>query len=161
MLFLIHIFKGGIYLKYEISNGTLAIVPNEDDNSLIYEDNERFIVEESPFKIMEDSCKYFGSTYKGRKDSAKEILGAEYKIPVVIEDSTNLIVFPTTSPKAEDCAWICLNRVKNINKVDSFNTKITFDNDRELIVPCSYRSIENQLSRASRLDVILRKRKKL
>ncbi|MBQ1550652.1 MAG: competence protein ComK [Bacilli bacterium] len=148
-------------MKYEISNGTLAIVPNEDDNSLIYEDNERFIVEESPFKIMEDSCKYFGSTYKGRKDSAKEILGAEYKIPVVIEDSTNLIVFPTTSPKAEDCAWICLNRVKNIKKVDSFNTKITFDNDRELIVPCSYRSIENQLSRASRLDVILRKRKKL
>ncbi len=147
-------------MKYEISNGTLAIVPNEDDNSLIYEDNERFIVEESPFKIMEESCKYFGSTYKGRKDSAKEILGAEYKIPVVIEDSTNLIVFPTTSPKAEDCAWICLNRVKNINKVDSFNTKITFDNDRELIVPCSYRSIENQLSRASRLDVILRKRKK-
>ena len=108
-------------MKYEISNGTLAIVPNEDDNSLIYEDNERFIVEESPFKIMEDSCKYFGSTYKGRKDSAKEILGAEYKIPVVIEDS----------------------------------------NDKELIVPCSYRSIENQLSRASRLDVILRKRKKL
>ena len=148
-------------MKYEISNGTLAIVPNEDDNSLIYEDNERFIVEESPFKIMEESCKYFGSTYKGRKDSAKEILGAEYKIPVVVEDSTNLIVFPTTSPKAEDCAWICLNRVKNINKVDSFNTKITFDNDRELIVPCSYRSIENQLSRASSLDVILRKRKKL
>ena len=31
-------------MKYEISNGTLAIVPNEDDNSLIYEDNERFIV---------------------------------------------------------------------------------------------------------------------
>ena len=148
-------------MKYEISNGTLAIVPNEDDNSLIYEDNERFIVEETPFKIMEESCKYFGSNYKGRKDSAKEILGAEYKIPVVIEDSTNLIIFPTTSPQAEDCAWICLNRVKNISKVDSFNTKIVFDNDRELIVPCSYRSIENQLSRASRLDVILRKRKKL
>ena len=146
-------------MKYEISNGTLAIVPNEDDNSLIYEDNERFIVEETPFKIMEESCKYFGSTYKGRKDSAKEILGAEYKIPVVIEDSTNLIIFPTTSPQAEDCAWICLNRVKNISKVDSFNTKIVFDNDRELIVPCSYRSIENQLSRASRLDLILRNHK--
>ena len=148
-------------MNYEISQGTLAIIPNEDQNSLVYEDEERFIVEETPFKIMEESCKYFGSTYKGRKDSAKEILGAEYKIPVVIEDSTNLIIFPTTSPQAEDCAWICLNRVKNISKVDSFNTKIVFDNDRELIVPCSYRSIENQLSRASRLDVILRKRKKL
>ena len=56
---------------------------------------------------------------------------------------------------------VIVQGIKNINKVDSFNTKITFDNDRELIVPCSYRSIENQLSRASRLDVILRKRKKL
>ena len=148
-------------MKYEISKGTLAIIPNEDHNSLVYEDNDRFIIEETPFQIMEESCKYFGSTYKGRKDSAKKILGAEYKVPIIIEDYNNVIVFPTTSPTSDDCAWICLNRVKNISKVDSFNTKIVFDNDRELIVPCSYRSIENQLSRASRLDVILRKRKKL
>ena len=146
-------------MKYEISNGTLAIVPNEDDNSLIYEDNERFIVEETPFKIMEESCKYFGSTYKGRKDSAKEILGAEYKIPVVIEDSTNLIIFPTTSPSAEDCCWISLKRVKKIEKIDCNNTKIIFDNNKEIIVDCSYRTIENQLSRASRLDLILRNHK--
>ena len=145
-------------MKYEISNGTLAIVPNEDDNSLIYEDNERFIVEESPFKIMEDSCKYFGSTYKGRKDSAKKILGAEYKVPIIIEDYNNVIVFPTTSPTADDCAWISLKRVKGIEKIDTYNTRIIFDNGREIIVPTSYRSIENQLSRASRLDVILRKR---
>ena len=72
-------------MKYEISNGTLAIVPNEDDNSLIYEDNERFIVEESPFKIMEDSCKYFGSTYKGRKDSAKEILARAFNLESIEE----------------------------------------------------------------------------
>ena len=152
--------KGDI-MKYEINRGTLAIVPQEDERSLIYEDNESYVVDQKPFSIMEESCKYFGSTYEGRKNGARNILGAEYKVPIVIEDSNNLIVFPTTSPKAEDCAWICLNRVKNIKKVDSFNTKITFDNDRELIVPCSYRSIENQLSRASRLDVILRKRKKL
>ena len=146
-------------MKYEISKGTLAIIPNEDHNSLVYEDNDRFIIEETPFQIMEESCKYFGSTYKGRKDSAKEILGAEYKIPIIIEDSSNLIIFPTTSPTAIDCAWICLNRIKNIEKVDVYNTRIVFDNNREIIVPCSYRSIENQLSRASRLEFILNKRK--
>ena len=55
-------------MKYEFSNGTLAIVPNEKDNSLVYEDDDRYIVEQTPFKIMEESCKYFGSTYEGRKD---------------------------------------------------------------------------------------------
>ena len=145
-------------MKYEISKGTLAIVPNEDNNSLVYEDNERYIIDQKPFQIMEESCKYFGSTYKGRKESAKSMLGAEYKVPIIIEDTNNLILFPTTSPTAEDCVWISLKRVKSIEKVDSFNTRIIFDNDREIIVPSSFRSVENQLSRASRLDVIIRKR---
>lgn len=146
-------------MKYEVSKGTLAIIPNEKDQSLVYEDTERYIIDETPFQIMEESCKYFGSTYEGRKNGAKEILGAEYKVPIVVEDSDNLIVFPTTSPLAEDCVWISLKRVKKIQKIDSNNTKIIFDNNQEIIVACSYRSVENQLSRASRLDLILRNHK--
>ena len=49
-------------MKYEISRGTLAIVPNDKENSVVYEDEERYIVDETAFKIMEESCKYFGST---------------------------------------------------------------------------------------------------
>ena len=147
-------------MNYEINQGTLAILPNENENSLVYEDEERFIVDQSPYSIMEESCKYFGSTYKGRKESAKEMLGANYKVPIIIEDYNNVIIFPTTSPTSEDCAWISLKRVKGIEKIDIYNTRIIFDNGREIIVPVSYRSIENQLSRASRLDVILRKRLK-
>ena len=145
-------------MKYEISKGTLAIVPEKDERSLVYEDDEKYIIEESPYKIMEESCKYFGSTYKGRKESSKAILGADYKVPIIIEDTNNLIVFPTAAPKSDDCVWISLKRVKRIEKYDVYSTRIIFDTDRESIVPCSYRSIENQLSRASRLDVIMRKR---
>lgn len=150
---------GKMIMKYEISKGTLAVVPNEYNSSLIYEDENRYIIEESPYNIMDDSCKYFGSTYEGRKNGAKEILGAEYKVPIVVEDTDNLIVFPTTSPSSDACCWIVLKRVRKIEKVDSNNTKIIFDNNVELIVPSSYRSIENQLSRASRLDLILRNHK--
>lgn len=146
-------------MKYEVSNGTLAIVPNEEKSSLVYEDDERFIIEQSPFRIMEESCKYFGSTYEGRKDSAKAILGAEYKVPIVVEDGNNLVVFLTTSPQSSECVWISLKRIKKFEKIDACNTKIIFDNNKEIIVPCSYRSIENQVSRASRLDFVLRKRK--
>ena len=146
-------------MKYEISRGTLAIVPNSEENSLVYEDDSRYIVNETPFKIMEDSCKYFGSTYNGRKDSAKSILGAEYKVPIIVEENNNIIVFPTTSPSSADCVWISLGRIKYFEKIDSSNTKIVFDNNREIIVQCSYRTIENQVSRASRLDLVMRNRK--
>jgi len=150
---------GKMIMKYEFSKGTLAVVPNDKNNSLVYEDDHRYIVNEPPFVIMEDSCKYFGSTYEGRKNGSRDLLGAEYKVPIVIEDSNNLIVFPTTSPSSEDCAWISLKRVKKTVKVDGNNTKIIFDNNVELIIPSSYRSIENQLSRASRLDLVLRNHK--
>lgn len=146
-------------MNYEVSKGTLAIVPNEKNSSLVYEDDTRYIINQTPFEIMEESCKYFGSTYEGRKNGAKEILGAEYKVPIVVEDSDNLIIFPTTSPQSEDCVWISLKRVKKIEKIDHDNTKIIFDNNKEIIVDCSYRTIENQLSRASRLDLILRNHK--
>lgn len=146
-------------MEYEINRGTLAIMPNENASSLVYEDDDRFLIHQTPFQIMEDSCKYFGSTYEGRKDSAKAILGAEYKVPVIVEDMDNLIVFPTTSPRADDCIWISLKRIKNFEKVDSINTKVIFDNNKEIIVPVSYRTLENQISRASRLDFMMRKRK--
>lgn len=145
--------------KYEFSKGTLAIIPNEGDTSLVFEDQDKYIIQNKPFKIMEDSCRYFGSSYEGRKEGSKSILGAEYKVPIVIEDSSNLIAFPTTSPYADDCIWISLNRIYNIQRIDNYNTKIIFDNGAEIVIPCSFRSVENQISRASRLDLVLKNRK--
>lgn len=146
-------------MKYEITNGTLAVLPNNKEDSLVYEDDDRYVVSQTPFEIMESSCLYFGSSYEGRRAGAKDILGAEYKVPIVVDDSDNLIVFPTTSPLSEDCVWISLKHLKKFEKVDANNTKIIFQNDKEIIVPSSYRSIENQVSRASRLDYIIRNRK--
>ena len=37
--------------KYEFSRGTLAIVPNEGNTSLVLEDEDRYIVQEKPFQI--------------------------------------------------------------------------------------------------------------
>ena len=145
-------------MKYEITNGTLAVLPNNKEDSLVYEDDDRYVVSQTPFEIMESSCLYFGSSYEGRRAGAKDILGAEYKVPIVVDDSDNLIVFPTTSPLSEDCVWISLKHLKKFEKVDANNTKIIFQNDKEIIVPSSYRSIENQVSRASRLDYIIRNR---
>lgn len=146
-------------MNYEISKGTLAVVPNEKLGSLVYEDDDRYLVSQTPFEVMESSCLYFGSSYEGRKEGAKNILGAEYKVPILIDDTDNIILFPTTSPLSQDCAWISLRHVQKYERIDANNTKIVFDNGKEIIVPTSFRSIENQISRAARLDYTIRIRK--
>ena len=146
-------------MNYEISKGTLAVVPNEKLGSLVYEDNDRYLVNQTPFEVMESSCLYFGSSYEGRKEGAKNILGAEYKVPILIDDTDNIILFPTTSPLSQDCAWISLRHVQKYERIDANNTKIVFDNGKEIIVPTSFRSIENQISRAARLDYTIKIRK--
>lgn len=146
-------------MKYEINDGTLAVISLDEENTSILEDNHEYSVIQNAYEIMDSSCKYFGSSYNGRKEGAKEILGAEYKVPIVVEDSRNIIFFPTTSPKDKECIWLSLKHIMKYEEIDYNQTKIVFDNNKEIIVPISYRSIENQVLRATRLESLLRKRK--
>ena len=72
-------------MKYEISKGTLAIVPNEE-KSMVYEDGERYIIDETPFNIMEESCLYFGSSYEGKKELKRYlVLNIKYQLLLKIQ----------------------------------------------------------------------------
>lgn len=151
--------KGG-KIMYEINDGTLAILFNEQGKCEILEDDCQYIVDEKPYKIMDYSCQYFGSSYEGREKGSQKMLGSSrYKVPVIVEETKNLIFFPTVSPSSYDCSWLALNKIKKYEKSDQ-NTKITFQNNKEIIVPISYRTIENQVLRATRLESIMHNRKK-
>lgn len=147
-------------MKYEINEGTLAIMPVGDDTSKVFEDEIQYVIEQKPFQIMDDSCKYFGSSYKGRKEGAKSILGDGYKIPILIEDSRNIVFFPTISPQDSECIWLASRKIERIEYIDELNSKVIFDNGQEITIPISYRSLENQLLRATRLESVVRNRKK-
>ncbi len=146
-------------MNYEINEGTLAVIAMEGNKSKILEDNNEYIIDNTPFKIMDYSCKYFGSSYEGRKEGTKAILNVDYKVPIIVENSSNLIFFPTSSPTATDCSWISLKDIKSFNEIEHIGTEITFYNDKKIIIPVSKRMIENQVLRASRLDLIIRNRK--
>ena len=122
----------------------LAIVPNKE-NSKIYEDNDIYSVKQNCYQIMDNSCKYFGSSYEGRSDGAKSISGMSYKVPIMV--SENLIFFPTSSPLDDDCSWINFEKVEDLEKMNYNQTKIIFNNGVNIVVPFSYRTIENQLFR--------------
>ncbi len=143
---------------YEINEGTVALLPVSKNQTKVYEDEEELEINKTPYEIMEESCAYFGSTYAGRQVGAQTILGNGYKVPIIVEESKDMIFFPTLSPTSSSCWWLALNHIEKVEKVGE-NTKIHFDTGLELIIPISYRSLQNQLLRATRLQTILKKRK--
>ena len=146
-------------MNYEINEGTLAVISMDDSKSRVLEDNKEYVINTKAFDIMDNSCKYFGSSYEGRKEGTKSILNIDYKVPIVVESSGNLIFFPTSSPLSEDCSWISLKDIESFKEIDNQSTEITFHNGIKITIPVSKRMIENQVLRASRLDLIIRNRK--
>ena len=144
--------------QYEINSSTLAVLPVDEETSKVLEEEGEYYVKRPVINIIDDSCKYFGSSLKGRNEGTKSLIGGNYKLPVVIEESRNIIFFPTSSPRLEDCAWISLNNLENYFN-ESRNGIVKFKNGSTLNVGISIFSLENQVLRASRLENVLRKRK--
>ncbi|MBE6146757.1 MAG: competence protein [Firmicutes bacterium] len=144
--------------KYEISKETIAIIGQDDDKTRVLEYDTDKILNEKAYQVMDYSCSYFGSSYQGRVDGSRKMLGANYKLPIIVEESSNMIFFPTTSPTLSDCSWISLNAVEFIDG-DSENSIINFKNGKKIDVPISKSSLENQILRATRLQYLLNSRK--
>ena len=147
--------------EYEINDATLAIIPDKKANSLILEEGTEYKIEAKPLKIIDYSCKYFGSSYVGRREGSKQILQTAYKLPIMIEDTRNIVFFPTNSPEETECSWLALNKIEKIRPLSSRNnyTEIEFANGKILALPISYKSLENQILRASRLESVIRNRR--
>ena len=111
-------------------------------------------------KIIEKSCEFFGSSYMGRRTGTKVLTGISHKSPIIIEESTNMIYFPTTSPRLIGCIWIALDKIKEYREVNG-KILVFFKNGRKIFINISYGSFDNQYLRATKLEYILRSRKKL
>ena len=89
---------------YEISNKTCALISRGPSTTEIIEENQSFIINKPINKILNESCKYYGSTLEGRLQGSKTILGMCYKLPIIVESSNELVFFPTISPYSENCS---------------------------------------------------------
>lgn len=146
-------------MKYEINDETVAIIPISSSKTKIIELTKEYVIPQPTFEILEENCEYYGSTYDGRIKAAQRILNFSYKLPLLIEESENIIFFPTKASTSKDCCWINHNFVKKREKSGK-NTKVLFKNGVEEEFNISKLSFENQLLRASMLDTIIDKRKR-
>ena len=144
--------------EYEINDDTLAIIPIDECRSKIIEKAKSFIVNQPTIKIIDVSCQYFGSSYQGRFLGTKNLIGISHKAPIIIEESKEIIFFPTTSPRLFNCAWISLKNLQNYKR-NNDSTTIIFNNGHLLNLEISYATVDSQVLRAARLESVLRLRK--
>ena len=117
-----------------------------------------FYVNKGTTAIMEDSCLYFGSTLDGRRKGTQDMIGVNYKAPIIVEESKEMIFFPTSSSRYHDSVWISLKHIHNYYMENNFLV-IEFENQQKVYLKYSYGIIDNQILRATRLESTLRGRK--
>ena len=144
--------------SYEVNKDTVALVPKGESKTIVYELDDSFIVDESPLQIMEESCEYFGSSFDGRVIGTSKLVGYTHKVPIIVEESKDLIFFPTLSPKNNDCSWLSY---KHISKIEKYKEKTMIEllNGKKIIINASNAIIDNQLYRCFRLKNTLQNRK--
>ena len=145
---------------YEISKETLAIIPYGKDSSIVYEKDCNFIVNETPNNIMDDSCKYYGSSINGRQQGTTKLTGITYKVPIIVSEEGNIIFFPTSSQRLKKCCWVSLNNIESYYYDFEKNLCIIiFDNKEKIEFDMSYCILNNQILKSHRLESIINKRK--
>ncbi|HJV17246.1 MAG TPA: competence protein ComK [Bacillales bacterium] len=126
--------------------------------SQIYEMEDEFTSPFKPMDIIKKSCEYFSSSYEGRKDGTKQLIGITHKVPIAIDPSNFIYFFPTTSPNRSECIWVSHEHVLKYHRIASNQTEVTFQNKQSYIFPISYSSFENQLLRTALLRTKLMQR---
>ena len=146
-------------MDYEINNNTIALI-FENNSTKVYEvENELIINNKTPNNIIKISCEYFGSSYEGRIKGTNAMTGLTHKVPIIIEETCEIIFFPTSSSRLNDCSWLRSKYIKKYEKYEKNKVKILTINDKEIVLNCSYETINNQILRSSRLESIIRYRK--
>lgn len=145
-------------MDYEITYDTQVILPINSKKTKIIELDEEYIVDSSTLKVLEHSCEYFGSSFEGRKEGTKKLLGITHKAPIIVEESRKIIFFPTQSPENKDCIWINLEKIDKYYKINQKKSAVQFKNGDILEFDVSIGSLTNQILRATRLKYILEER---
>lgn len=149
-------------MDYEINNETLVIMPFENNKSYIMETDAEYYIPSPTMKVIKHSCEYFGSSYEGRSFGTSKLLGIHHKTPIIIEETNNIVFFPTTSPKNNDCVWLSCENISNFYKNnETLNTVVEFKNKQKIELAISVHSFSNQYLRSCRLKSVIFSRKAL
>lgn len=143
---------------YEIDLSTLMLIGIDDENTKVITSDSEIIVNCNSKKIIDNSCKFFGSTLNDRVKMTNRLVNISSKSPIIIEETRNIIFFPLRSVRDKNNIWIAYNNLDKYIKKDD-KTVFYFKNGKSVDINFSYYIIDNQVTRSLMLDYEIRKRR--
>lgn len=144
---------------YEINLSTLLLIGEENDTTRVITYDSDFVVNENSRKIIDNSCRYFGSSLSSRTKMTSSLINIKSKTPIVIEETREIIFFPLKSTREKNNIWISFNNLEKYEQDDK-KTILHFKNKIDYVLEFSYYIIDNQVTRSLILDYELNKRRK-
>lgn len=84
---------------YEIDLSTLLLIGIDEESTKIVTLTDEFIIHENVKTIIDNSCKFFGSSLTDRIKTTNRLINITSKSPIIIEESRNIIFFPLKSTR--------------------------------------------------------------
>ncbi len=137
--------------NYTINSATLMLLPYRKKYTKVVEVNNVYYVNKPVIKILKYSCRFFGVNYESRRQATKNLTNISSKSPILVEETRGIIFFPTKSPREDDCAWISFG---NLISYDECGKKcmLKFNGNKKIVINISYYIIDNQVTRALKLE---------
>ena len=145
---------------YEFSSKTLALIPIGLNKIHIIEEDNELDINNSFMNIIDYNCKINGSSYLGRYESSKLLIGLSSKLPILLEEIGREIYIPTNSIRNMNCCWISYNNLKDYYKNDK-KVVLVFKNNKKLVLDISYIVFEKQILKVNKLLLKLNCKKRL
>ena len=149
-------------VSYQIKKETQALVPKYDEFgnlcTVVYELYGTYTVNQSPRRLLEENCSFYGCAYEGCLKAAKAILGLKQMVPICINQALQLYVMPTCSPDSDQCCWLALDHIREIEEYGHKQAKVTLTNRTSLIIEAHKDTLEARKAKTALLYYTLERR---
>ncbi|MBM7601665.1 competence protein ComK [Virgibacillus halotolerans] len=143
--------------SYEITPLTLAIISHKGKKNIttVLEKEAEYTIHQSPSKVIDDACKFFGASLKGRQEGTRNVCGITHKAPISIDPLSGMYFFPTYSPTNPNCSWLAHTHINDLQQAAGKLTEIIFKNGKRIMIEASYGSLLNQVNRTAQFRYLL------
>ncbi|MEK5483910.1 competence protein ComK [Viridibacillus sp. FSL R5-0888] len=107
----------------------------------------------TPIQLLEKICIRYGSTFQGRIDAVKELLGYSKKLPLYIGEG--IYAYPTRSLYHPECVWVFYHNYR-YEEYGKGQTILYFDHGEIVILDVSLHTVKEQQQRLASIILSLR-----
>lgn len=144
---------------YEINLSTLMLIGLDNQSTKIVTFDDEFICKYNTKDIINNSCKFFGSSLTECIKKTNRLINISSKSPIIIEETRNIIFFPLKSVREKNNTWISFSNLEKYEKCGN-STLLYFKGGKKIKLDFSYYIIDNQITRSMMLDYEISKRRK-